>query len=372
MLTPAAALSPAQSPPSRASDTGRLAAINIFRGLAILEVVLHHVSGLALERAAAGSNLHLLLAALNRTLHFAVPAFLFMTAAVLTRSALRSFAPGRYYWNRVKKSLLPYVLWTAIYAVFKVLTGQNEPEVLLSGERWLFWLQYGKAYYHLYFLLIALQFYLVLPLLLPLWRRRWPLWLVIVAAFGAQLLVYWLNRDGRLLHFRFPGTMALWYLPTITLGMAFGANYDRFESLWRRQRLLIIAAAAVGLGWYVPLAVNALLGNAVSGFQYSLSSWMYTTAIALLLFGVAHSLARAPAWIARPLGLLGGVSLQIYLLHPAILFGLGRLGFPGDERLFALTAALTAALYAALALLPPFWLARRLEGRPLSQWLFGR
>ncbi|WP_052351598.1 acyltransferase [Deinococcus pimensis] len=354
----------------RGASGARIAAINVFRGFAILEVVLHHTSGIALRLASEGSFTHTFLAILNRTLHFAVPAFLFMTAVVLTRSALREFRLGKYYWGRVRKSLVPYVLWTAIYAVFKVLTGANPPEVLLNPERWIFWLQYGKAYFHLYFLLIALQFYLVLPLLLPLFRRTWPLWLVVTVAFGTQLGVYWLNRSTDLVHFRFPGTMALWYIPAITLGMYVGANYARFDELWRRHRRPVFAFAALGWAVYLPLAYTVLTGGRVNTFVYSAAHWVYTTVFALVLFGVAHSAARGPAWLSRPLARLGTFSLQIYLLHPAVLFWVDRRGaFPGgDSALFLLTVL----GYALVALLVPFVIARALEGRRASVWLFGR
>ena len=347
-------------------ETGRLTAIDTFRGLAILEVVLHHVTGMSLRHAEAGSDLHVALALLNRTLHFAVPAFLFMTAVVLTRSALNRFSWGSYYRTRALKSLLPYVLWTVLYVIFKVVTNQNPSGVLTDPERWQLWLQYGKGYFHLYFLLIALQFYLVLPFLLPLVRRRWSLPWTLAAAFGLQLIVYVLNRE--VLHFRFPGTMAVWYIPAITLGMYFGANYAQFEDFWRRWRTVIFAACGLALAAYLPQAYAVLMKQPVSSPLYSAAHWAYTTVMAVGLFGVAHSLQRAPSWLRDPLARVGSVSLQIYLLHPALLFFLNRAGYPGEPVAFLLVML----AYAATALTLPFVIARALEGRRLSVWLFGR
>ncbi|WP_084473992.1 acyltransferase [Deinococcus pimensis] len=350
-------------------DVTRLAAVDVTRGVLTVAVVAHHVSGIVLPLAPPGPP-HVLLAALNRSLLFVVPAFLFVTALVLTRSALRSFDARRYYGTRVRTALLPYLLWTVLYVLFRVATGQDAPDVLLDPARWLTWLRYGKGYFHLYFLLIALQFYLVLPLLLPLFRRTWPLWLVVTVAFGTQLGVYWLNRSTDLVHFRFPGTMALWYIPAITLGMYVGANYARFDELWRRHRRPVFAFAALGWAVYLPLAYTVLTGGRVNTFVYSAAHWVYTTVFALVLFGVAHSAARGPAWLSRPLARLGTFSLQIYLLHPAVLFWVDRRGaFPGgDSALFLLTVL----GYALVALLVPFVIARALEGRRASVWLFGR
>lgn len=364
LAQPADAPSVPQTPPV---PKARIEAINIFRGLAILEVVFHHTTGMALRYVDPGSVGHFLLAVVNRTLHFAVPAFLFMTAVVLTRSALKTFEPKKYYWGRVKKSLMPYVIWSVLYVFFRVLTEQDPRGVLLQPERWQVWLQYGKGYFHLYFLLIALQFYLVLPLLLPLFRRKLNLPLVVLAAFGSQLVVYLLNREG-VTDWRFPATMAVWYIPAITLGMYFGANYASFEGLWRQWRLAIVAVAAVGFAWYLPQAYAALVRVPVNTFSYSAAHWVYTTTFALVLFGFAHSFARAPGWFQQPLARLGSVSLQIYLLHPALLFFFEREGLHGQP--FVVAAQVLAAFL--VALLVPFVIARLLEGRKLSLWLFGR
>ena len=113
-----------------------------------------------------GSPEWLLLAAANRTLHFAVPAFLFMTTLVLGASFYREFRLGRYLRNRALRLLWPYLLWSGIYLLFRYWdTGVFQPERLLHQ------LLFGKAYFHLYFLVVALQLTLLLPFFVPLLRR---------------------------------------------------------------------------------------------------------------------------------------------------------------------------------------------------------
>ncbi|BCZ87644.1 acyltransferase family protein [Thermus thermophilus] len=186
--------------------------VEVFRGLAILEVVLHHVTGRFLRELPQGSPEWLLLAGVNRTLHFAVPAFLFMTTLVLGASFYREFRLGRYLRNRALRLLWPYLLWSGIYLLFRYWdTGVFQPERLLHQLLW------GKAYFHLYFLVVALELALLLPLFRPfLLRRPHGVWFLLLGA-GGTLALYFLNRAYRFLPY--PGSFVLWYLPAIALGL---------------------------------------------------------------------------------------------------------------------------------------------------------
>ncbi|MFC6800734.1 acyltransferase family protein [Deinococcus caeni] len=99
--------------------------IDVFRGLTITEVVLHHTTGMALRYLTPGTLSHDAVTVLNRTLHFAVPAFVFLSAVVLTRSLLRRFEPRRYFWRRLTRGGWPYLLWSALYMLWYVLSGQR-------------------------------------------------------------------------------------------------------------------------------------------------------------------------------------------------------------------------------------------------------
>lgn len=345
----------------------RIQAIDIFRGLSILEVVMHHVLGFSIRFAELGSHLHAFLVFLNRTLHFAVPAFLFMTAVVFTQAAvLKPFNVKRFYWGRFKKSFMPYLIWTLIYGAYKIGIYGGD---WLDWQKWLFWLQYGKASYHLYFLLIALQFYLLFPLFVPMWKRKERrFWRVVLIGFALQVAMYLLNKETQVVSFRYPATMVWWYIPALALGMYFGSRYREFEWAWRNYRVYIFVGAALGYAFYLPLAFGAMLGNPVNNYQYNIAYWIFTTSFALMLFGLAHSFARGPDWFKGPLGFLGKHSLQIYLIHPVLLDLFKKWGYPESTFLFMLTFV----AYVGVALLLPLGFAYLIRNTRLSVWLFGR
>ncbi|PNY82512.1 acyltransferase [Deinococcus koreensis] len=342
-------------------------AIDMFRGLTILEVVGHHASGLALRYAQPGTLGHEALLILNRTLHFAVPAFVFLSAVVLTRSLLKHFEPRRYFVRRLTRGGWPYLLWSVLYALWYVWTGQRGAETLSDPERWRDWLLYGKASYHLYFLLVALEVYLVLPLLLPVARRRPSITAALLLGVAAQLGLYLLNRE--VLRLPFPASTVLWYMLPIMVGMAVGARFSEFPAWWRRRRGVLLPLLAVAYALYLPVALEYVRSGQVTPVVYAGLSWVFTSLMALTLLGLAFRLQRTPGRVRAAVATLGTVSLQVYLLHPAILQALELWREPQGTTWQLL---LTVAAYGLIALLLPALLGRLLLPTRVSSWLFGR
>lgn len=359
---------PDAAPASEATPPrGRISAIDVFRGLTITEVVGHHTSGMALRYATPGTPEYEFLSVLNRSLHFAVPAFVFLSVAILTNSLLKRFDGPRYFWRRLTRGAWPYVLWSALYVLWSVWTGGRPASVLGDPGQWTFYLLYGKASYHLYFLLVALEVYLLLPLLLPLARKK-P---YITAALGLGLLAQWgayeLNRS--VLRLQFPASTVLWYLLPVLLGVGVGARFAEFPAWWRRRWPMLLLLTALAYAAYLPTALDYLSGDLTSSTGYNVRSWLYTSMMALTLLGAAFHWQDLAPRLRGAFGWLGTVSLQIYLLHPAALQLFERWQAPGGspaQRLWV------SAGYGLLALLLPALLARLIRRTPLSPLLFGR
>ncbi len=338
--------------------------VEVFRGLAILEVILHHTSGRFLRALDPEGPIWWIVAIVNRTLHYAVPAFLMLTALVLTLSLMRRTDYGRYAKNRVLRALLPYLLWSGLYLLYRWWAYDAPPRSELITD-YLFW---GKAYFHLYFLAVAMQLYLLLPFVMPIARRRPPLWVVLIAMVVLTMGIYWFNR----LVYRLPytGSFILWYTPTILLGLWLASQVERLDTLFRRGWWLAVLIAGVGLALYLPLALQAIRGSPVNTFQYQVGNWLYTGSISFLLLAVAYWLSRLDA--SRIVGFVrfaGRYSLQIYLLHPVFTSELDR----WDYLIPNLGVRFAMPIYILLALLLPLlgaWLIARIPR--LSLALFGR
>lgn len=351
-----------------ATPGGRDPALEIFRGISILEVVSHHISGFARLNAPADSLSNLFYSVANRSLHFAVPAFLFAMAVVLTRSVVtgkRSWST--FYRRRAAQTLMPYLVWTALYGIYRVIMGRMEGAGLLEPERWFTWLLWGKAWDHLYFLALALQLYLLLPLLLVIFGRLLrPLWLVLTVAVLTQLAFIRLN--ALVLHLPYPASTLVWHLTAVGAGVWLGARYDEWPEIWRRIRWIAPAAAAVGLALYLPMGLGELRRVLPPTIPYLMSYWLYTVSISFCLLALSGWIARRLPLLARPLQVAGVQSIVIYLVHPMLLFVWYQQPQSGSPLVFNLwiIAVFTGVILFSLGV---GWLARRLGA---SNLLFGR
>ena len=119
------------------------------------------------------------------------------------------------------------------------------------------------------------------------------------------------------------------------------------------------------------LPLKGELPEKVDALLYSVKSWLFTSLTALNLLGLSfvwhQSRARMLSGLKLLLTMLGTVSLQVYLIHPAIQQWLERSYPPGSVQ--PLTQV---TLYGYLSLIIPAILASLIRNTRLSTLLFGR
>lgn len=142
--------------------------IEVLRGFTFLAVVLQHAIAhyypLSETKLADGVVMGILLL-LSK---FAVPAFIFMTGLVLFYSYEREVSYGSFLKKRFSDIVLPYLLWALLYAYeFQGWNLFQEGAISALGLL----MVTGKASYHLWYIVMIVQLYLLFPLLLKLMKR---------------------------------------------------------------------------------------------------------------------------------------------------------------------------------------------------------
>jgi peptidoglycan/LPS O-acetylase OafA/YrhL len=356
-------------PAKSAKTASRLEWIDVFRGLAIVAVALIHTCGSFLSLRFPPDTLWYALSGLKNVLQFAVPAFLMLSSLVLTRSLLRDASLGKYFRNRMQSVLWPTIVWTLLCIPY---AHWLRPEFTWAQTARRVW--DGTSQYHLYFLRVLLQLCLILPLLLPLMRRRPPLWKLLPVTILLTLAVFFANRY--FLFTRYPASWLFWYIPSIALGIWLAGQSERWLSIARRGWFFALVLTMTGGWYYLSYAMRDAEGFDERTVAYPISQWIYVSGAGLLLFCIAVLWSEKPRkFFLLPLWrLLGRYSLQIYLLHPVILAVMSKeiekhfiSGFISAKLLVVL---FIVRLIACIAV--PLFFARLFEKLRLSSLLFGR
>jgi surface polysaccharide O-acyltransferase-like enzyme len=274
------------------------------------------------------------------SVHFTRDVFMFITALALTYVYFgRPFSGKRFWAKRSIGILLPYCIWSIAYTW--VNTSQHSP--VAFAKLALFNILTGNASYQLYYILLTLQLYLVLPLFLLFLKhiKRHP-WRALSISFALQLLL--LYADYRYLQ---QGTLAssgvwqvveayqnrflLTYQFFFILGGLAALSLQQERAFVLRHGKWIVSGFVLALAalWvHFLLQVNVYhesLGYATSVLQPIMT--FYSLAVIMPLCWLAYRWASRTDQEGHPKGyrfwhILSDASFGIYLVHVFILTAL--------------------------------------------------
>jgi surface polysaccharide O-acyltransferase-like enzyme len=290
-------------------------AVDVIKGIGILFVVTNHCFART-SRKFLGVEVteDLALYAINRAIHFAVPVFLFVSCALLARSFAKRSEVLPYARSRFRKTAIPYLIASILY--YFLVFGTLAPDTWADLSHRIIT---GRAHFHLYFTIVLIQISVIVPLLVKgLATRKLPWQFAALGAVVLQVAMYTIQREW--LQWERPGSVFLWYLVPIFLGVAVGRDRGATDDI-QRSTPLLGGIAVVSMAAYVWSSVAPLRGAEASSDLINLTYALFTAALALVLW------AAAPTWptgrLRTYLRKLGEVSLPLFLVHPAIMFLLG-------------------------------------------------
>jgi len=143
----------------------KIAELDYLRGLAIIAIVMQHTMGYVNHPQAVLGDV-IVLSVIWQLLLFGVPAFILLTGATLfyTNSSFESFTYAKYLPKRVSQILIPYLLWTIFYYYFNGL--QTSVNLWQQVTAIFYYVLTGRASYHLWFIVMIFQYYLLYPIFL--------------------------------------------------------------------------------------------------------------------------------------------------------------------------------------------------------------
>ncbi|MGH8919219.1 MAG: acyltransferase family protein, partial [Actinomycetes bacterium] len=271
-------------------------------------------------------------------LHTSREVFLCLSAFVLTYSAWRRPEPTTSFWRRRFPLVLgPYLVWSAVYLVANT-SGWASGTSLAVTKRLAVDVLSAGASYHLYFLLLTLQLYVVFPSFVRLLRQheRWhgPVLagsVMLQVGFTAAI-AYGLVLPGPLgAWLAHPGSWLPSYQLYVVVGVLAGLHFERCAAWVRHHGRLIAAAAitavALGAGMFVVnlLVLGMAPAQAGAVFQPAIVVESLVAVVALYALGL-RVVERLADRRRHQLAAGSDVSFGVYLAHPLLLQGLVALG----------------------------------------------
>lgn len=318
-------------------------------------------------------------------LHVTREVFLFLSAFVLAYSVRLPLVARSFWRRRFPLVVAPYVVWSAIY----VLADGDLGSPVAVVARFCRDLLSGAARFHLYFLLLTFQLYVVFPWVRAWLARRTHHGRILLAALGWQVAF------TAAVHYRLdlpvpisswlahPGTWLPSYVLYVVVGILAALHLEEVRAQVRLHRKMI------GLGTVVVFGLGILsyeldvrvghLSPLHAGEVFAPAVVVESLAAIAGQFALGLWLAeRAGGRVLRLLGTSSDVSFGVYLAHPLLYQGLltvlGGLGLhqgfgdlPAGLGLIIVLVVVAPSAYVLAAV--GVWLLRR---TPLSMAFTGR
>ena len=326
---------PAGSASTRPARGPRVRQIDALRVLSCLSVITVHAVGGPYPPDSVG------LGQTSFLLHYSREVFFFVSALVLVRTYHPRVGPdGRlpdenaFRRRRLRMVGVPYLWWTTIYFAVSIYhTRGTEPLGPMLDDlplRWLYLVVTGNGCYHMYFLLVTLQFAVAFPLMLRLLRwtsgGRYRQAVVLAVSAVAQVATltcyqwFFLPDDG------WRGLLGDASLPAYQFWMVAGAvaglNLEQWHAWVMKHKGLVLGAipvsAAILLWTYrFQLPSRGALG-ASSPLQPVMVLWSVAALGGLYLLSV-WIMERGPKPVRSVFSYGAQLSFGVYLAHPMVL-----------------------------------------------------
>lgn len=347
-------------------------ALDLVRALTICSVIAVHSTWFT-----ANGGTSVAAGAVSSILHFTRESFMALSGFVLTYSVWKKPIKWGGFWaKRYRLVFFPYVVWSFLYLIF------FHPVTSLSSflQTFGFDLLTGQAWFHMYYLLITMQFYLLMPLFYRLMQKaeKHP-WIVLGGAFVFEVLLMSYDQygvRGAAHGLNAYTTIEVWtYTLYLVLGGVAAVHWEAIRDWLQSHRALVFGLSALTAGgmlaaYFIQLAISHDQMWAYSVLQPAMVPWSVMSIVLLATLGIGYENRRAirPTYW-QSIKVIADLSFGIYLFHPMLLnewmWFLGVIGV--HARSFWLDGLTVAVLISGSTLVISL-IART----PVSAYLIGR
>lgn len=317
-----------------------------------LLVIFIHIASEVVSNMPRGTAFFKIIFSAHRLSSFVVQGFILLSGVKLFLHRGEGINYLKYYKTRVMRVYIPYILWVVVYYIYFCAKGYFE----FSLSDLFFRIIYGDLSAHFYFVIILIQFDILAPLWMALFKRgnsavNVAFSLIITVICGQFLMPILTTLFPSIPNINFDNCF-LRYLVYWTAGCMIGRQYDKFQAYLKRN----IPTICVGFLFCATLNV-ALTLSTIGHFPIWLDfiHIMYCMSAILFFYMIAQAFSGGGALILKPLSAIDKSSYTIYLMHCLVLVivndKLTEAGVTGYESRFYIRAAAVYGISIAVAFL---------------------
>lgn len=294
----------------------RLLEVNILRAIAAIAVVLLHISASPVSLLEAGSKPLLIFTTFNRSLVFCMPVFVFISGLTLFYNyEHREFKYFPFILKRLKAVLIAYLIWSLIYYSVFLVSGVYSFSLSFLFEKLLL----ADMVYHLYFIALIVQFYLLFVVFLFIFKKDNAIFYLGISLI-LNLLFFKLRASlGQEYAFlQYADRFFLQYIFFFSLGCYLAKDIDRFKQILTSKKIVsLLSYLGITLVYSFCFYKSTILGIPVSSLVLNLL-W-FTASVVGVFFSYLLALFLLNTFFKRSLEKIGEHSFMIYLAHPLVL-----------------------------------------------------
>ncbi|AFK85394.1 MULTISPECIES: acyltransferase [Thermoanaerobacterium] len=325
----------------------RIDEIDILKGIAIIAVLMIHTTSNAVVQLNKSSLSYIIFAVINRLSQFAVPAFIFASAMLLMYNYGDGCDWRLFYKKRLKNVLLPYAVWTIIYGAYLHIAHHVPLRSILTIKNILF----GGMFYHLYFIVLIAQLYVLFPVLLYIYRlinkntQTIVLSIIILQTMSVLLFKYVISR-----YYQNSSLLFITYISFIIAGMYIGENMHKLGEHYSKKLLNSFLVAVLFGYLFVDISLRAFANKHIDSNLYNIYYYAFALLASLFFLTLSTKILNYHA-LSGLLANTGKLSFGIYLSHPLFLDVANHFLNTGNQYLYDIYIIITFILIYAVSYL---------------------
>lgn len=281
----------------------KLFELDYMRVIACFAVIIVHITATGVTGYIHGSFPHIVMLLINRSFKFTTPIFIFLSGVTSFYSyRKKEFKYFPFIIKRLEKVLIAYFIWCIIYYETYIRLGYFMRDINFFIEN----VKLGTMSYHLYFVIIIVQMYIVGPIFYKLLKNSDKKILILIVAAIITVL------SAEYIRFENSDRLFLKYMFFYMLGIYVTLEYDKYI-LWIEKNKVYIS-----VGFVIISAIYTL----VSFYDLKIITYIwfiFSIFAVFFIYYVGLIMKRSLSKIYSFIKLFGQSSYYIYLMHPLVL-----------------------------------------------------